>query len=74
MYRVFGLRLGPNFVMRLVMDKNIYLPLTVEKMHAFADFNDDYLHPHGCGDANSTATVNCINSKIEIKVKSLKYK
>ena len=40
MYRVYGLRLGPNFVVRLAADKNFYLQLTVEKMHAFAVFND----------------------------------
>ena len=42
-YRVCGLRLGPNFAMRLAADKNIYLWLTVEEMHAFADFNGKYL-------------------------------
>ena len=40
MYRVYGLRLDPNFVVRLAADKNFYLQLTVEKMHAFAVFND----------------------------------
>ena len=36
MYRVCGLQLGPNFVVRLATSKNFYLRLTVEKMHVLA--------------------------------------
>ena len=36
MYRVCGLQLGPNFVLRLTAFKNFYFGLTVGKMHAFA--------------------------------------
>ena len=50
MYGVFGLRLGPNFVVRLAADKNFCLQLTVEKMQAFAVFNDRNLWPYGCSD------------------------
>ena len=31
MYRVCGLRLGPNFVVQVVADKKFYLRLTIEK-------------------------------------------
>ena len=43
MYRVCGLRLGPNFEVLLTAEKNFYLRLTVEKIHAFAVFNEIYL-------------------------------
>ena len=66
MYRVCGLRLGPNFVLWLAADKNFYLWLTVEKMHAFAVFTDKYLRPYGFSDTIFTATVNCTNPKSEI--------
>ena len=66
MYRVCGLRLGPNFVLRLVTEKNFYLRLTFEKMHAFVVFKDKYLRPYGCSNTNVMATVNCTNSKTEI--------
>ena len=36
MYRVPGLQLGPNFVVRLAAGKNFYLRLTVEKIYVFA--------------------------------------
>ena len=64
-YRVYGLRLGSNFVVRLASDKNFYLRLTAEKLHVFAIFNDKYLQPYGCSDTNVTATVNCTNPKTE---------
>lgn len=38
MNRVCGFRLCPNFEVRLAVDKNVYLRLTVEKMYAFAVF------------------------------------
>ena len=65
-YRVSGLRLLPNFVVRLVADKNFYLRLTVEKMHAFAVFSDRYLRPCGCSDTIFAATVDCTNPKFQI--------
>ena len=34
MYTVCGLRLDTNFGVRSVVDKELYLRLTVEKMHA----------------------------------------
>ena len=34
MYRVYDLRLVPNFIVRLAAVKIFYLRLTVEKMHA----------------------------------------
>ena len=66
MYRVCGLRLGPNFVLWLAADKNFYLWLTVEIMHAFAVFSDKYLRPYGCSDTIFAVTVNCTNPKSEI--------
>ena len=74
MYRVYGLRLGPNFVLRLGADKSFSLRLTIEKVHTFAIFNDKYLQPYDCSDISFTATVKCTNPKTEIKVKPLKYK
>ena len=62
MYRVCGLWLGPNFVVRRAANSG-YLRLTVEKMHAFAVFSDKYLRPYSCSDTNFTVTVNCINPK-----------
>ena len=38
MSRVCGFWLYLNFEVRLAVDKNFYLGLTVEKMHAFAVF------------------------------------
>ena len=47
-YRVCGLRLGPNFGMRLTAKKNFYLRLTVEKIDPFAVFSEKYLRSYGC--------------------------
>ena len=66
MYRVFGLRLGPNFAVRLAAEKNFYLRLTVGKMHAFDNACNRYLRPHGCSNTHFTATVNCPNPKTEV--------
>ena len=66
MYRVSGLRLGLNFVVRLAADKNFHLWLTVEKMHAFAVFNDKYLRPCDRSDTNLTTTVDYTNPKTEV--------
>ena len=35
MHRVCGLRLGPNFGVRLAAEKNLYLLLVAEKIPAF---------------------------------------
>ena len=53
--------------MRVAAGKNFYLRLTVEKMHAFAVFNDKYLRSNGCSDTNFTATIKCTNLKTEIQ-------
>ena len=50
----------------LAADNNFYLWLTVEKIHAFAVFNDKYLRPYRCSDRNFTATVNFTNPKTQI--------
>ena len=42
MDRVCGLRLGPNFVVRLGSENNFHLLLTIEKKHAFEAFNNKY--------------------------------
>ena len=62
MYRVCGLRLSLNFVVRLAAENNFYLRLTI----AFAVFKDKYLRPYGCRNKNFTVTVNCTNPKTEI--------
>ena len=67
MYRLCGLRLKPNFRVRLTADKNFYLFLTVEKMHIFAIFTEKHLQPNGCSGTNFTATVNCTNPSTEIE-------
>ena len=40
MYMIFGLRLGPNFGMRQVADKNFYLRLIGYKMRVCAVFTE----------------------------------
>ena len=65
-YRVSGLRLGPNFVVRLAADKIFHLRLTVEKMHASAVFSNKYLRPYGCSDTIFTAMVNYTNPNSQI--------
>ena len=47
-YRVCGLRLSPNFRMRLTAKKNFYLQLTVGKIDPFAVFSEKYLRSYGC--------------------------
>ena len=54
MHRIYGLWHGSNFAVRPAADKNFYLRLTVEKMHAFPVFN-------------GTAGIKCTNSKTEIQ-------
>ena len=67
MHRIYGLWLGSNFAVRPAADKNFYLSLTVEKMYAFAVFNDKYLRSYDCSDTNFTAEIKCTNSKTEIQ-------
>ena len=45
MYRIYDLRLDPNFTLWPVADKFFYLLLTVETMHEFAFFIAKYLQP-----------------------------
>ena len=72
MYKVCRLRLGPNFGIRPAAGKNFSLWLTVEKMRAFAVFNDKYLRPWGSRSTISMADVNCKNRKTKIKSKIIK--
>ena len=74
MYRVCSLRLSLNFVLRIAAEKDFYLQLTVEKMHAFVVFSNKYLQPYGWSNTNFTATANYTNRKIEYDVKQLNYK
>ena len=69
MYRVYGLRLGPNFEVWPAGDKHFYLRLIFEKMIAFAFFTENNLWPYGCSGTNFTATGNCTNSKTEMQTK-----
>ena len=57
MFKICGLRRGLDSAVQLAVDKNFYLRLIVEKIYAFAVFNDKYLQPYGCSDPNFTATV-----------------
>ena len=74
MYSVYGLRLDPNFGVRLQTDQNFYLRLTVEKMNAFAAFTEKYLQSYGCSGTNFTIAVNCRNLKLKRKLKLSKHK
>lgn len=65
-HRVYGLKLSPNFAVRLAADKNFHLRLTIEKMHTFVVLNDEYLRRYGCSDTNFTAMGKCTNPKTEI--------
>ena len=65
-YWICGVWLGPNFVVQLTADKDFYCWLTVEKMHAFAVFNNKYLRSYDCNDTNFRAAVNYTNPKTQI--------
>ena len=71
MHRVFGLRPGSNFRVRLPADKKFYLWLTVEKMHALTVFMKNYLRSYGCSDTNFMATVKCTNQEIETQIETI---
>ena len=68
MCRVCGLRMSSNFGVWLTANKNFYLQLTVEKMHAFAVFTEKYLGSYGCNGTNFTDMVVCTNQKMEILI------
>ena len=65
MYKVGGWRLGPDFAVRSVAEKN-YFWLTVEEMRAFTVFTNTYLRPYDCSSTNFTATVNRTYPKTKI--------
>ena len=69
MYRVYGLRLGPNYGVGPAADKNFYFRLTIEKMYAFAVFTEKYLRSYNCNGTNFTAAVNCTSPKTELQTK-----
>ena len=64
MYKVFGLRVGPNFAVRPATGKNFYLSLKDKKMVALTIFTEKYLWPY---DSNFTAASNYSNLKTEIQ-------
>ena len=64
MYRVCGLRLGPNIG---VAKKKFYLWLTPDEMHVFAVFTEKNLRSYGCSGTNFTTAVNCTNPNTEIQ-------
>ena len=70
MYRVCGL--GPNFLGRVVTEKNFYLRLAVEKMDPFVVFNGTYIWSYVCSNSKFTATVNYTNPKPEILSETIK--
>ena len=63
---------GSKLGMRPTTDKNFYLRLTVEKMHAFAVFTKKYLRPYDCSDTSCTTAVNCTKPKTEMQTKIIK--
>ena len=65
-YRVCGLRLGPNFGVRPTTGKNSYLSLTVKKMVALTIFTEKYL-------ASKKVTV-ILRLRVTIQIQKLKYK
>lgn len=70
MYRVCGL--GPNFLGRVVTEKNFYLRLAVEKMDPFVVFNGTYICSYVCSNSKFTPTVNYTNPKPEILSETIK--
>ena len=61
-------RVCPNFEVRLTAEKNFYLRLRVERMHAFSVFTEKYLRSHGCSGINFSEMVVCANPKTEIQI------
>ena len=74
MYRICNFRMGPNLVVRLAADKNFYLRLTVENVHAFAIFSYKYLRPYLRNDTNFLAMIKCANSKTEMQSEIIETK
>ena len=67
MYKLCGLRIGPNIGVGPVIDKKFYLRLAADKRHSFAVSAAKYLRPCGCSGTNFTAMVNCTNPYTEIQ-------
>ena len=68
MYRASGLRLCPNFGMRLTTDRNFYLRLTVEKMHVFVlQFSLRNIYSH------TAVVAPILQLRLTIETKKLKY-
>ena len=65
MYRVFALRLAPNFEVPSAADKKFYLQLTVRKLRVPVVLTKKYLRLDDYSDTNLTAAVDCENRKIE---------
>ena len=54
-----------NFVVRLAADNNLYLQLTVEKMHVLGLFSDKYSRPYRCSDI--------LRLWLTVQIQKLKY-
>ena len=65
MYRVFGLRLGPNFEVRSGARKTFYLWLTAVKIHTLLAFTKAYLLPYGFSGTHLTAAFNSTNLRTD---------
>ena len=72
MYRVCGLRLGPNFGVWPAAGKNFYLWLTVEKMRAFAGETCAFLPRNICGQTAEVAAI--LRLRLNVRIQKLKYK
>ena len=59
--------MGPIFEVWQMSEKNLYVRLTIEKMHAFVVFTKKYLLPCVCGGTNFTAVLDFENLKTEIQ-------
>ena len=70
--RICRVRMGPNFEVHPVVDKNFNIWLTFKKMRAFAVFPEKYLEPCVFRGTNFTAAINFVIQ--ELKYKELKYK
>ena len=71
MYRVCGLRLGLSFEVRPVVDNNLFLRLTVEKMHAFMVFTKKYSRPCGYSGTNFMVALTAHTRGLKYNLKSL---
>ena len=71
MFRVFGLRLGPNFEVRSAAGK---LWLTAVKIHASLAFTEKHLLPYDCNSTHLTAAFNSTNSRTDKQSKILEHR